>query len=241
MKKLVVLSTLAAAAFGAQAVTLFQNGPVVGSNGLSVIAANSSLFGLGAQTTALNTVADDFTVTSGQTWTIESINFYAYQTGATAFPFTAATWSIVSGDVNTGSVVASGTTSLTNAGLVGYRVSSTALTDTTRRIFNASADITDIALGEGTYWLRWSLAGSASFSGPWAPLSSDGAVGNAVQATAGGSFITPVDQTFGEAFITLPFTLNGTVSAVPEPASVALMLVGALGVAGVARRRSRQA
>jgi hypothetical protein len=36
-----------------------------------------------------------------------------------------------------------------------------------------------------------------------------------------------------------PFVINGTVNPVPEPATSALMLGGALAVAGVVRRRRK--
>ena len=236
MKKLVVLGLLAAAG-ASQAVTLFNNGPVVDAGGLSVLTLPASTFGFGAQTTLGNVVADNFTVT-GAGWTVESLNFYAYQTGSTAFTFSVATWSVVSGDVNTGSVVASGVTGVTSGGRVGYRVTSTTLTDTARSIYSVVTDVPDFALSAGNYWLRWGLTGTLA-SGPWQPPTSNAAVGNAAQSIASAAFVALVDTGSGLQ-VELPFTINGTVTAVPEASTSAMMLLGALGLWGVARRRQQQ-
>jgi hypothetical protein len=127
-----------------QAAVLFDNGQVVAA-GLSVLTAPASTFGFGSQTASGNAVADNFTV-GGSGWNVESLDFYSYQTAAVGFTFQQATWSIVSGDVNTGTVVASGVTNITNGGLVGYRVTSTTLTDTSRAIYRLSTDIPDLVL-----------------------------------------------------------------------------------------------
>ncbi len=234
MNKHLIALGLVAAFSSAQAATLFNNGPVVDGSGLSVLTPPATTFGFGAQTASSNAVADNFTVT-GAGWTVESFNFYAYQTGSTAFTFQTATWSVISGDVNTGTVVASGTGPVTSAGRVGYRVTSTTLGDTTRGIYAAVADVPDFSLSAGNYWLRWSLTGSLA-SGPWQPPTSDAAVGNAAQSTVGGAFVTLVEA--GSLLgVELPFTINGTVTSVPEPTTTALMLLGAMGVFGATRRR----
>ncbi|MBC7939331.1 MAG: PEP-CTERM sorting domain-containing protein [Chitinophagaceae bacterium] len=234
MKPLLVMAVLAAAGT-AQAATLFENGPVVNGAGLSILAPPATTFGFGAQTTANNAVAEDFTVPAGPGWTVESFTFYGYQTGSTAFTFTNATWSVVSGNVNTGTVVASGSTAVTSGGRLGYRVTSTTLGDTTRGIYATVADVPNFALGAGSYWLRWSLTGSLA-SGPWQPPTSDAAVGNGAQSTAGAAFATLVEAGSGLG-TTLPFTITGSI--VPEPATNALMVLGALAVLGAARRRAK--
>lgn len=237
MKKALVF-VLIAAAGAAHSAVLYNNGPVVASpGGLSVLTLPYSTYGFGANTTGGTAVADDFVVPAGTTWNISSVDFYGYQTGAVGFTFQQATWSLLAGDVNTGTVIASGVTSVTNGGLVGYRVQNTTPTDTNRAIYRVQADVPDFSVSAGTYWLRWSLTGTAA-SGPWQPPTSDNLTGNARQLTntSGGLYNTIVE--LGTSLApTLPFTLNGTVAAVPEPGSWLLMLAGAAGVVSVVRRR----
>lgn len=237
MKHLVAVGLLAA--FGsAQAVELFNNGPAAsgGPPPISVIRTGGTLFGAGDQANLGNFVGDNFTV-GGPGWNVQSLTFYGYQSfAASAFTFTSATWSIVSGDVNTGTVVASGAaTPVTNGGLAGYRVTSTTLTNTDRAIFAVNVDIPDVTLAAGSYWLRWGLTGSLA-SGPWQPPTADGVVGNAVQSLANGAFSPVVDagDTLGVEF---PFAIQGSV--VPEPGTYAMMLAGLAALASVARRRRR--
>ena len=59
MKQLFLLG-LVAAACGAQAATIYNNGPVVNASGLSVLTTPATTFGFGAQTGSNNAVADDF-------------------------------------------------------------------------------------------------------------------------------------------------------------------------------------
>jgi PEP-CTERM motif len=238
MKRLLVLSLLAAAG-ASQAAAIYNNGPVVPTpGGFSVLTAPRTTFGFGDQTASGNAVADDFVVPAGATWNISSIDFYGYQTGAVGFTFQQATWSVLAGDANTGTVIASGVTTVTNGGLVGYRSQTAAPTDTTRAIYSVQTDMPDFSLTGGTYWLRWSLTGSAA-SGPWQPPTSDNSVGNARQltSTSGGLYTTLVETGSGLT-PTLPFALNGTITnPVPEPGTWAMMLAGAAGVLTMARRR----
>lgn len=235
MKKLLIASSLVAAFGSAQAVDLYSNGAAVsGTPPISVIRTGGTLFGAGAQVSANNFVADDFAVT-GPGWNVESLSFFSYQSFAgSAYTFSSVNWSVISGDVNTGTVVASGTgTAAANGGLQGYRVTSTTLTNTDRAVFRLNVDVADFNLAAGNYWVRWSMNGSLA-SGPWAPPTADGAFGNGQQSLAGGAYAGVVDAGDGLG-VEFPFIIAGTV--VPEPGTWALMIAGGLAVVGAARRR----
>lgn len=240
MKQVIAIGLLAVAAGSAQAITLWNNGAAVsgtpGPSATSVIRAGGTLLGIGAQNFVPNTVADNFTVT-GAGWLVQDLSFFSYQSfAASVFTFSSVTWSVVSGDVNTGSVVATGTTGASNGGLQGYRVSATTLTNTDRAIFRLDLNVVDFNLNAGSYWLRWSMAGTAT-SGPFQPPVASGAVGNAQQALGGtGAFALVLDAGDGLGN-ELPFVINGTINPIPEPSTYLMLLAGGLAVAGVVRRR----
>lgn len=234
MKKLLIASLVAAACGGAQAQILFDNGAAVaGTPPLSVIRTGGTLFGAGAQGNIPNLVGDNFTV-GGPGWNVSSLSFFSYQSFAgSVYTFTGATWNVISGDVNGGTVVASGSGSVTNGGLVGYRVTGTTLANTDRAIFQVNIDVPDFSLAPGNYWLTWGLTGSLA-SGPWQPPTAAGTVGNAVQSLANAAFNPVVDAGDGLG-VEFPFLIQGSV--VPEPGTYALMLAGGLAVVAAARRR----
>lgn len=233
---LLLATALAAAGMCSHAGPIFSNGSAIGANGRSVLAPGAVTQGFGMQASSNNAVADDFTVAVGESWDITSIDFFAYQASAKAFTLQNVFWSIVTGDVNGGAVVASGTTALTNGGLLGYRVAANALGNTTRPIYLAQADVADFSLDAGHYWLRWNMSGSLS-SGPWQVPTADGRAGNSMQSGAGGPFVPLIDAG-SRTNVELPFALNGASNVVPEP-SGALLALGAGLAALLAMRRRR--
>lgn len=115
-------------------------------------------------------LADDFIIPDGETWTIESITGYAYQTGAAgATPVNAATLRILDGppgDPGSTVVFGDGTTnrlaSSTEAQL--YRVFNTSVPPpgsapgTTRRVWANTITVSPaLALGPGTYWIDYAF------------------------------------------------------------------------------------
>lgn len=237
MKKHLIALGLVAAFGSAQAIDLFNNGAAVaGAPPNSVIRTGGTLFGAGAQANIPNLVADNFAV-GGPGWRVEGLSFFSYQSFANSlYTFTGVNWSVIRGDVNTGTVVASGTGPGANGGLQGYRVTATTLANTDRAIFRVNVDVPDFNLAAGNYWLRWGLTGSLA-SGPWQPPTANGVVGNGQQALGVGAFAGIVDA--GDSLgVELPFIIQGAV--IPEPGTWALMLAGGVAMLGVARRRRQR-
>ena len=131
-------------------------------------------------------LGDDFTLDAATT--ISEIEVYGYQTGSTTTStFTGLYAQIYNGAPNAGGTVVWGdettnimtATSFTNC----YRGTDNDASGTTRPIMAITASGLNISLEAGTYYLVWSLTGSAS-SGPWAApeaLPSVGNTGNGLQ------------------------------------------------------------
>jgi hypothetical protein len=150
-------------------------------------------YGFGAQISAGNSMADDFTVT-GAGWNIDEMVFYAYQTGSgTTSTLNDIRIQIYNGPPNAGGTVIWGdmTTnrlSSTNWTTI-YRVLDTGLLDGARPIMRAVAQFAPtINLAPGTYWVEFQFGGTGA-SGPWAPprtILGQTTTGNALQKTSTG-------------------------------------------------------
>jgi len=209
--------------FNSPEAVLFTSGPHFnvpggGSGGanLSSLQSNLSMSSFGwAQQTGFR-VADDFTIPSGQTWNIENVEIYAYQTGSTTTSTITGVniriWSVAPG---TGTVVFGDTTtnrlaSTTFANV--YRASDTQPTNTQRPLMKQTVTL-GVTLPAGTYWLDWQTTGSLA-SGPWAPpivITGTTNTGNAKQYQSGTGQWLDILDAGANAPQGLPFTLNGNV------------------------------
>ncbi|GAB4141296.1 MAG: hypothetical protein Fur0041_16500 [Bacteroidia bacterium] len=208
-----------------------------------------SNFGYSAQTSNFNRVGDDFTVPQGQTWTINSIYFYCYQTNAptNTSPITAITlriWNDQSGAPGSTLIYGDTTTNrLTRSKWAnGYRVLESATgTSSTRAIFRNTVTTPQLVLTAGTYWLDWNYTGSSSYSGPWANpivIAGNPITGNAVQQLGGAQNPwTAVTDPGSQTEQGLPFSIFGvstvgidqpenlkSVNVYPNPASNMLQI-----------------
>jgi hypothetical protein len=180
---------------------LYDNGPLVthpggGAGGADASALQTNLamntLGAGAQVSAGNRLADEFTVTDAAGWDIDTITFFTYQTGSTTTStINAVNVQIWDGPPNAGGTVVWGdpttnilaSTTWTNI----YRTTDTTLTTTNRPIMTAVADVNTV-LPPGTYWVDYQIGGSLA-SGPWVPpvtILGQTTTGNAIQYTSTG-------------------------------------------------------
>ncbi len=206
---LVLSTSLAAvlvAAASATGATFNSNGPIANGPGngpdgpgLSVMSPADTVVGFGAQKSAGNRVADDFTVTDSAGWTISGFDLFTYQTGSTTTStITEVNLRIWNGPPDltpndTGPIVVFGDTTtnrLVSSTFTGvYRVTPSTLDNTQRPIMRVSAAAAT-TLPAGTYWLDVQYAGSLA-SGPWQPpvvLAGSDAAGNAVQSLTGAAW-----------------------------------------------------
>jgi subtilisin-like proprotein convertase family protein/PKD repeat protein len=222
----VIVSDIDAPEFTCAAQLLHDNGPLVNSVGTGFGGADESMLettslgmgtiGFGHQVVANNRVADDFTITNPNGWTVDQISFYAYQTGSsTTSTMTAVNLRIWDGVPDGGGTVIFGdgsTNLLVHSEWSGiYRVTETTSGNTTRPIMKNTIDLGGLTLPAGTYWLDWQTDGTLG-SGPWAPpvtILGQSTTGNGLQSVAGGAFAAVVDGgTFtGQDF---PFVIVGS-------------------------------
>ena len=181
---------------GTHATVVYDNGPHINMPGtpdlslLESVTLGMTSLGGNISKNAGFSIADDFELVA-QT-EITSISVYAYQTGATGTTINAMYVTIWDGDPSGGGSVVWGdqTTnvfgSVENSG--AYRVSETTMSDRTRLLQKVNANISGLTLDAGTYWVEYSLGGTAS-SGPWQPpvaILGESTTGDAIQKVSTG-------------------------------------------------------
>lgn len=254
-------------------VIIYNNGPLAtGATSKSGVAAptgsqwselstengtnfSNTTLGAGCQqisTTTNNRCADDFVVPAGQTWTINSVIVYGYQTNSTANPFISANlriWSGRPGDA--GSTIVFGDTTTNRLGTVvdstWFRIGNTlggaggvapSATGTTRRIWEIPLTVSPgLALPAGVYWIDFQLNGGAN--GNFTPLVSipgarslpDWNARQFIGTTSlwqdlidiGEPTATPQPNVVPDVVMEFPFKLDGTIAGAPlAPASRSL-------------------
>ncbi|HYC76044.1 MAG TPA: hypothetical protein VEI02_00315 [Planctomycetota bacterium] len=206
-RSLGVVAVALVATSAATAQTVYSNGPIVTHPGSGYLGADASAleltsgtFGFTANSAALPApgfrVADDFTVPCGQTWTINSIKGFGYQT-LTSAPATLPPTSTLNGGNyriwdgppnQAGSNIIhdfTGSNQFVSSSFTNiFRTSNTPVNGGTRPIFDVVMQGNGITLAAGTYWLDYALSATVS-GGPFVPSISANApiapVGNAVQ------------------------------------------------------------
>ncbi len=250
MRSAASLLAVSCLATGLHAATvLWDNGPLIThpagmTNGAdrSAVGVGGGTIGAGAQITAGNRVADDFTVSAGS-WTVDSARLFSYQTGSTTTStITGVTLRIWDDVPGVGAVVWGDDTTnvMDDTGFTGiYRTTSTDNTDTNRPIMFVDVDLGGLTLPAGTYWLDFAFTGTLA-SGPWVPLVSSPTefiTGNARQALSSSGIFNALMDSGAGVNVALPFVLGGT-ATVPEPASAAAILgSGVILLAALRRRR----
>lgn len=227
--------------------TLYSNGPyynVEGSPNVSFLQDQTlglNTYGFGHAESAGYRVADDWEVT--QTVSVESIQFYAYQTGSgtnsTINFVSLAIWDGHPGDP-TSSIVWGDQFDdfLTSTTFTGaYRQLESSPGDTSRPIMIQTLETPGLVLEPGTYWLDWNAGGTLS-SGPWAPpivITGESFTGNALQYDATTNIWSDLIDLDPQG---LPFEVNGTtlagvndltqnaIAVFPNPASNMITITG---------------
>jgi hypothetical protein len=144
-----------------------------GADGSMIEAAlGHTLYGWGHQHALGYIIADSFTVPIGETWQIDELTTFAYQTGSgTTSTITGVYAQIYDGDpMGSGTVIWGDLTTnrMTNTTWSNiYRTTDTAPLDTQRPIMVQTSTI-GTTLSAGTYWIGWNTDGTLS-SGPWCP------------------------------------------------------------------------
>jgi hypothetical protein len=200
MKKQLLLIAFAFANIYASGQLIFDHGPIVnqlgvGSGGADVSALHNNMTTFGFRESLLAPtynyrIGDSFDIPTNETWTIDSVVIYSYQTGSGI----TSSSSGVSCAVYNGSPAMGGTIILGDetSNILGssvwtgvYRTTATTFTNTDRPIMaNTVVPTSTWTLTTGTYWLSWQVEGNSTLTGPWGPpitYSTQTITGNALQ------------------------------------------------------------
>ena len=204
---------------GASKAVLVPFGPYITQTGVGGGGANVSelyttftlgavgynIFGYGMQSSLNIHVADDFLVPGGQSWSVQSVKWLAYQTGAattgTITSMNLNLWnSNPNGQLPGGQSTTGGNQFQSNSWTGVYRVTDNALTAINRAMIQVTCGgAWAPPLNNGTYWLE-AFAGGTLTSGPWAPVKTvagqvppTGATWNGLQSVSGGAFAQVYD------------------------------------------------
>ncbi len=179
---------------------IYDNGPVVSHPGACSGVDASRLqdnlgmntYGFGNQFANGYRMADDFVIDHPAGWQIDTITFFAYQTGSPAnpSPITGVYYQIWNGppnDPNSQVIFGDLVTNrlLSSTWMNAYRDLASSPCATNRPIM-ANVASAGVQLPAGTYWLDWMTDGSTSYTGPWAPpitIVGQTTTGNALQYT----------------------------------------------------------
>lgn len=214
--------------YDSKSTLLYDNGPLVNFPGIAPGDADTSrlesalgltLYGTGHQLLNLNRVADDLVVPVD--WTIDSLVFFAYQTGSsltsTFNHYNVRVWddspaisgsNVIWGDTTTNRLTR---TAFSNI----YRNIDTDPGNTQRPIMRNVVATPGLYLPAGTYYIDWQAGGSLA-SGPWCPpitITGTTTTGNGLQKQAGLPFAAALSGTYPQGF---PFIVYG-VTGIPAP------------------------
>lgn len=257
-KKLFVWSAVWSVVAVCPAAVIFDNGMYsVNSSGISTLDAGYDTFGIVANGWGAfpQRVADDFTVPTGWVWTPSKLVVYAYQTGSQTNPFSNAFVALFSSPIvgtNRLDAEFGGATQLDRATSTNRLLSQTftghGRGDATRRIHRVEIDLSWVGqLGPGTYTWALGLRGTTDTSivalvpaQPNPRADANGMVWGRTRSTPPGreDFWQLADGNLATADLEpydYAFQIEG--EAVPEPATLVVLGLGALAV--TRKRRNR--
>lgn len=247
--------------------TIYSNGGIVTNPGAGSFGADVSQASVTANSGGSSAflsgagpgfrIADNFTVPVGETWTVTSISNLLYITSTLgtygnppASPITSINMNIWNGNPSLGgsSIVASSTALGTATWTNIYRTFNGTLVNDQRPVFDVQTTFPSIVLTSGTYYMDIQAAGTSpngttTVFMPFVMTAPGGVptttVGDAFQMSAAGVWaLTSVGSALQP--VEFPFSVQGSIAAVPEPATYGLIGLLSVGVTGVWYRSRRK-